>query len=356
MIRDSMYENRGRQEDRRKKREEEKQKRALKNALAAGRSAYDPGDALLMGEDEIVANAREWNRKADSAAEKAEKFAQSAIRAEAAGDMGTAAFLWGDSQKSDQNAQKCRREAMRYENMLQPPDTVPKPMSVRPAKGMKSAAPPSASPGAVTQGELAAGQEKAVWSVPDKGRQESAPSVAEMPAGTYADREELELRIKNLRSEMQAYYDTSDGEADPHVMVWYANQIHDAMTAKDALDASQNAISNRKTKEKKETKLGDVGITMEDGMVSRSSSTAKAKKMDETEDSQEPIDWLKQLLLAVGTDVAGDYVQTAATAVNFLGQFTSSKGYQEQAEITLSQLQAERDVYVQGGIPEDNIL
>ena len=231
MIRDSMYENRGRQEDRRKKREEEKQKRALKNALAAGRSAYDPGDALLMGEDEIVANAREWNRKADFAAEKAEKFAQSAIRAEAAGDMGTAAFLWGDSQKSDRNAQKCRREAMRYENMLQTPGTAPKPMSVKPAKGMKSAALPSAPPGAVTQDELAAGQEKAVWAVPDKGRQESAP------ASIHAGRIALEQDLNRLRSELQMYSKLSGGKGEPWILGWYADQIHDVMKAMEALPA-----------------------------------------------------------------------------------------------------------------------
>lgn len=231
MIRDSMYENRGRQEDRRKKREEEKQKRALKNALAAGRSAYDPGDAPLMGEDEIVANAREWNRKADFAAEKAEKFAQSAIRAEAAGDMGTAAFLWGDSQKSDQNAQKCRREAMRYENMLQTPGTAPKPMPVKPAKGMKSAALPSAPPGAVTQGELAAGQEKAVWAVPDKGRQESAP------ASIHAGRIALEQDLNRLRSELQMYSELSGGKGEPWILGWYADQIHDVMKAMEALPA-----------------------------------------------------------------------------------------------------------------------
>ena len=231
MIRDSMYENRGRQEDRRKKREEEKQKRALKNALAAGRSAYDPGDSLCLEQDEIIANVNEWQRKAELAAAKAEQYAQNALTAESRGDMGAAAFLWGDSRKSDLKAKNYSKEALRYESMLQPPDTAPEPMSVKPAVAGKPATPPPAPPGAVTQGELAAGQEKAVWAVPDKGGQESAP------ASIHAGRIALEQDLNRLRSELQMYSELSGGKGEPWILGWYADQIHDVMKAMEALPA-----------------------------------------------------------------------------------------------------------------------
>ncbi len=218
-------------------REEEKRQReqeliqAVAENLSADDSGGKPQGAPELDEDVITQRADEFRQKSADAAAKAEEYAQGALKAESRGDMRSASILWKDSMRFDRKSKNYGKEALRYESMLQPPDTAPKPMSVNPAVAGKPATPPPVPPGAVTQGELAAGQEKVVWAVPDKGRQESAP------ASIHAGRIALEQDLNRLRSELQMYSKLSGGKGEPWILGWYADQIHDVMKAMEALPA-----------------------------------------------------------------------------------------------------------------------
>ena len=168
---------------------------AVAENLAASAGAESWRGSAELEEDVIVARAREFRAMESQSAAKAEERAQGALAAESRGDPAVASVLWEDSRRSDREAKKYGREAARYERM-----GAQRTMAVTERT--------------ITRNDTSAGQ---------------------TPGGTYADREALELQIANLRSEMQAYTRASGGQGDPQALIWYANQIHDAMTAMEAL-------------------------------------------------------------------------------------------------------------------------
>ena len=96
--------------------------------------AYATRDNLRLGvelgEEVVLANVSEWEKKAAEAATQAEEYAQSALKAESRGDMTVASILWGDSWSFDRQAQNYSAEAARYGEMLKPPMPLPPPESM----------------------------------------------------------------------------------------------------------------------------------------------------------------------------------------------------------------------------------
>lgn len=212
----------------------------------------------------------------------AETFAQKALNEELLGNYPDSRYLWSQAAQMDQKSKEAGAKAAFFREVVQNPAAF--------------YSPPGSAP------------------KPAKPTSKTTAKTASAPSGTYADRENVQLQIDRVSSEMDAYIKASGGKADDSVLNWYDKQLRDLSEALEALPTKEAKFApNFKNR-------------------------------------------LTQMGNSATSDIVGGFIQTAATVTEGLSQYASTDGSLEELHTTLNQLMQEYNAYLSAGISESNTL